>query len=213
MIVDDHAIVRHGLAQLIGQEDDLIVCAEASGVAEAEAVFEKARPDVVVVDITMKDGSGLDVIRAWRARGAKQPMLVLSMHDESIYGERALRAGANGYVMKEQAEETIVEALRKVLKGGAYVSPRMSDLLVKQLIGETGGGREASPTVEDRLTEREREVFACIGRGLSTQRIAEQLDLSMRTVEVHRSRIRQKLGLGDSAQLAREAILWVEGRK
>lgn len=208
LIVDDHPIVRHGLGQLIGQEKDLVVCGEASTCKEALEVFGQAKPDVVMVDISLPDSSGITLIKQIRDLDAEVPILVLSMHDESMYAERALRAGANGYVMKEQADSSVIEAIRKVLSGEMYVSADISARLLRQFIG----GKREDPTAAglERLSDRELEIFGYIGQGLSSQRIAEKLDLSVKTVEAHRAHIKKKLGIEDATQLMHRAIRWVE---
>ncbi len=206
-VVDDHSIVRHGLVALLEGEKDLEVCGEAASYEEALALLAKDPPDILLLDITLKDRNGLDLARDIRQRGLPMKILALSMHDEAVYAEKALRAGADGYVMKEQADETIVAAIRKVLAGDVYVSEETSTRLLRQLAepGPAGGATGA-----ESLTDREREVFACLGRGLSTPRIAEELGLSGRTVEVHRAHIKRKLGCADAAQLLQQAVRWVE---
>lgn len=207
LVVDDHSVVRHGLALLIGREDDLSILGEAATYEEALEALERTPPDVMLADLTLKDRSGLDLIREARERYPDLKILVLSMHDELTHAEKALRAGALGYVMKEQADETLVEALRAVLRGEVYVSPEVSAQMVRR-VAEGDGPATIDPV--DTLTEREREVFECIGRGLSSKAIADKLTLSERTVEVHRSHIRQKIGCDGIGQLLREAVRWVE---
>lgn len=210
LIVDDHAIVRHGLAALISGEPDLAVCGEAATVAEALAALESLRPDVAIVDITLKEESGLDLIREARRRGHAMPMLVLSMHDEATHAEKALRAGAQGYVMKEQGDESLLSALRVVLKGETYLTEAARARMLQDYLRKED---ETKPeTGIGSLTEREREIFECLGRGMTTRRIAEKYSLSERTVEVHRAHIKKKLGCDDAAQLLREAVRWVEGK-
>lgn len=185
------------------------VCGEAGTYDEALALAAAEKPDVAVVDITLKDRNGLELIREMRTRVPDVRALVLSMHDEAEYADRALRAGARGYVMKEDADEVIVSAIRHVLSGELYVSPAMSSRLIRQLSsGEKSGAAGVAS-----LTEREREIFECVGDGLSTRKIAEKFNLSERTVEVHRANIKKKLGCEDAAQMLREAVRWVETGK
>jgi DNA-binding NarL/FixJ family response regulator len=212
LVVDDHAIVRHGLAQLLARHPDLAICGEAGGYDEALAAAAELHPDIVLVDITLKDRSGLDLIRELRDRHPGMRCLVLSMHDAADYAERSLRAGARGYVRKEDADEVIVEAIRAVLRGDVYASPEVSAQVLRRFAdggvppaGEAGG--------IGALTERELEVFHCLGGGLSTKRIAEKFGLSARTVEVHRANIKRKLGCEDTAQMLREAVRWVERQR
>ncbi len=204
LIVDDHSLVRHGLARLLAKQPDLSVCGEAATFDEALARAEKLRPDVAIVDITLKDRNGLDLVKEFTARWPEMKSLILSMHDEVDYAGRALRAGARGYVMKEEADSIIVDAIRAALNGEVYLSPRASAHVLKtQVGGETPGGVAG-------LTDREREIFRCLGQGMTTRKIAEQFDLSARTDEVHRANIKKKLGCEDAAQLLREAVRWVE---
>lgn len=212
LVVDDHSVVRHGLSMLLQKEQDLSVCGEAGTFDEALAAAEELHPEIALVDITLKDRNGLDLIRAWRKDLPGLRAIVLSMHDEAEYADRALRGGARGYVMKEDADEVIVTAIRKVLAGEVYVSPAMSTRLISQISddGEEssgGGGAVAS------LTERELEIFSCVGAGLSSRQIAEKYQLSERTVEVHRANIKKKLGCENAAQVLREAVRWVESKK
>lgn len=209
LVVDDHAIVRHGLALLLSRHPEFTVVAEAGGYVEALAVFDQAKPDAAIIDLTLKDGSGLDLIRELRQRRPDLPCLVLSMHDELEYAEKALRAGARGYVMKENADEVIVDALRTVLRGEVYASAEVSARLLRQVVDGASEQKESGGI--DSLTDREREIFRCLGQGLTTKKIAEQFNLSARTVEVHRASIKRKLGCEDTAQLLREAVRWVEG--
>lgn len=211
LIVDDHAVVRRGIAALLAKEKDLQVCGEAGAYDEALAALARLRPDIALVDITLKDRSGLDLIRAARAAGHSTRMLVLSMHDESIYAEKSLRAGAHGYVMKEHADDVIVTAIRAVLGGGMYVSPELSSHLLKQYLA--GELPPEDKTGVDTLTGRELEIFEGMGRGLTSRQIAEQYTLSERTVEVHRMHIKKKLACETAAEVLREAVRWVEQKK
>ena len=205
LIVDDHPIVRQGLRQLINQEPDLIVCGEATEPQQALATAEAVQPDVVIVDLTLKEGSGLDLIKTLQAQRPALPVLVVSMHDEALYAERSLRAGARGYVMKQEATETLLHALRRVLDGEIYVSGRMATRLVRSVV--QGRSSEDSPLTS--LSDRELEVLQFIGRGLSTRQIADTLHLSIKTVETHRANIMRKLHLSHATELVRYAVHWV----
>ncbi len=207
LLVDDHPIMRHGLAQLIRNEEGLEVCAEA-GTARAglDAVGE-FKPDLVVIDLTLPDKNGLELLKDIQAVYPGTLCLVLSMHDESMYGERALRAGARGYIMKEAAADHLITAARKVLNGGIYVSDSMASRMLEQV---TGNRQKASTAAIDTLTDRELEVLELIGQGVATKLIAERLKISARTVEAHRAHIKEKLSITDGAALVRHAVQWVE---
>lgn len=205
LLVDDHAIVRHGLAVLLKSEKDLEICGEAGTYEEALLMLEKCWPDLMILDITLKDKNGLDLLAEIRAQGSTVKVIILSMHEEGTFAERALRLGAQGYIMKENADEVLIPALRTVLGGQMYVSPRVSTLMLRHYLGE--GGEAGGATS---LTEREREIFECIGRGMSTRAIAEKFSLSGRTVEVHRTHIKKKMNCDTAAQLVREAVKYVE---
>ena len=207
LIVDDHPAVREALALRIGRQPDLEVCGEAADTSEALRLVAEARPDVAVIDISLKTGNGIDLIRRVRDRDDRVRMLVWSMHSESLYAERALRSGAMGYITKDQATDRIVEAIRRVLDGKVYLSEAMADLLLRRTVG---GPREVvirSPLGV--LADRELEVFRLIGEGVKTAEIAERLHLSVKTVETYRDRIRQKLDLSDGTKLAHYATQWV----
>jgi DNA-binding NarL/FixJ family response regulator len=207
LLVDDHPIVLKGLRRLIESEDDLEVCAEAEGVREARAAMRKYQPDLVVVDISLKDGDGLELVKDLRAQYPALPVLVLSMHDESVYAERMLAAGANGYIMKQAASEQFMEALRKVLAGGIYVSDTIEARLAR---GTVRGEVPASQDPIGQLSNRELQILRMIGRGLSTRQVADTLNLSIKTIEAHRQRIKHKLGLKTGAQLVNFAVSWSE---
>jgi DNA-binding NarL/FixJ family response regulator len=206
MIVDDHPIVRRGIAQLLRGEEDLDVFAEAATAAEAIEILRQNRPDVVVVDLTLAGGGGLGLIKDMRQWHADLPILVLSMHDESLHAERTLRAGAMGYVMKHEATDNIVAAIRQVLRGEIYLSARMKERLLHRLVGDKGGVQVTSPL--EVLTDREMEVFQLVGRGLSTREVAEQLCLSIKTIETHLDHIKSKLGLESGRELVRFSATW-----
>lgn len=208
LVVDDHAIVRQGLTMLLSKHPEFTVISEASGVQEALAVLKKKQPRIAIIDLSLKDGSGLDLLREIRRLYPDIICLVLSMHDEMEYAERALRAGARGYVMKENADEVIVEALQTALRGEVYASP---DVTAQMLRNVAEGAPAADPDKGiASLTDREREIFRSLGQGLTTKKIAEHYNLSARTVEVHRASIKRKLQCEDTAQLLREAVRWVE---
>ena len=210
-IVDDHSVVRHGLATLLARVPELRVSGEAASYEEALAGISAQPPDLAVIDITLKDRSGLDLIRELRAKLPDLKTLVLSMHDEMEYAERALRAGARGYVMKENADDVLVEAIRAVLRGEVYVSPTASKRMVRNIAEGTAEPVTAGGIAS--LTDRERDVFERLGRGYTTKRIADELGLSARTVEVHRANIKRKLSCADAAQVLREAVKFVEARR
>ncbi len=206
LIVDDHAIVRHGIGVLLENTPDLTICGEAGTYEEALNAFARLNPDVAVIDLILRDRSGLELIRELRATGVTCPLLVMSMHDESTHAEKSLRAGAQGYVMKEDADELLVDALRKVLSGAVFVSGEVSSRMLRSYMDGPNDEHEGV----DSLTGREKEIFQYLGRGMTTRKIAEELGLSARTVEVHRARIKKKLQCDDAAQLLREAVKWVE---
>ena len=207
-IVDDHPMMREGLAQLIGHETDLVVCGEADDAAQALEQIEKLQPDLALVDITLRSTSGLELIKDLRIRAPALSILVISMHDESLYAERVLRAGGRGYVMKQEGGKKLMEAIRQVLSGKTYVSERISAKIFDLFSGRP---TESSSPVE-RLTDREFEVFRLIGQGLSTKQIAEKLRVSAKTVEVHRVNIKQKLKVATAAELIHFAVRWMDSQ-
>lgn len=206
LIVDDHPIVRQGLAQLINQEKDLEVCGQAGDAHEALQAIRQLNPDMVIVDIGLGDTSGVELIKDLKVQYPDLPVLTLSMYDEAVYGERALRAGAKGYVMKQEATEKVVTAIRRVLAGEVYVSSGMAAKMVSKFVG---GGTRTAGSPADSLSDRELEVFRMIGEGFSTREMAEKLHLSPKTVETYRAHIKDKLGLQDTNELLRSAIRWV----
>ena len=210
LLVDDHPIVRQGLAELIQQEPDLSVCGEASDASEALKAIAASQPDIAIVDISLRDTSGIELVKDIKIHRPDLPVLVLSMHDETLYAERALRAGARGYVMKEEATEKLMTAIRTVLEGRMYLSQRMSARLLSQFV-DGSPERRGSPV--ERLSDRELQVFELIGRGLGTRQIAESLHLSVKTIESHRENIKGKLKLTSAAELMQHAIHWVEFEK
>lgn len=206
LIVDDHPAVREALALRIGRCPDLKIIGEAADVAEALRLFEELHPDVAVIDISLKESNGIDLIKRIKARDPTARMLVWSMYDESLYGERALRAGASGYLSKEKETSEIITALRRVLEGRVYVSEALAERLLTRTSGR-GASIHDSPA--ELLSDRELEVFELIGQGLTTREIAERLHVSVHTVETHRHRIKTKLNLDTSAILSREATQWL----
>lgn len=205
LVVDDHPVVRRGLRELIADESDLEVCGEADDVAQAVRQVQATRPDVVVVDLTLKSGHGLDLIQKIKALDHRIKVLVSSMHDESLFAERAIRAGAMGYISKQESPKNIIEAMRQVIRGEIYLSPRMANRLLHRI---AAGEPLDKPPIES-LSDRELEVFEMIGRGLSTKRIAGKLGLSHKTVESHREKIKAKLNLTNSSELTCHATQWV----
>ena len=207
LIVDDHPIVRQGLAELIDHEQDLTVCGQAEGAHEALKIIKELKPDMAIVDITLKETSGMELIKDITARYPDLLVLALSMHDESLYAERALRAGARGYIMK--ATENVVTAIRNVVSGQIYVSDKMAAKMVRKLVG---GGPDVGASAIDRLSDRELEVFSLIGQGQGTRQIAERLHLSLKTIETYRAHIKEKLNLVDANELLQYAIQWVQSQ-
>jgi DNA-binding NarL/FixJ family response regulator len=207
LIVDDHPAVREALALRIGRQPDLEACGEAADMSEALRLVADTQPDVAVVDISLKTGNGIDLIKRIKDRNDHVRILVWSMHSESLYAERALRAGALGYINKDQATDRIVEAIRRVLEGKVWLSEAMAERMLQRAVG--AGRQEVTRSPLDALADRELEVFRLIGEGVKTAEIAERLHLSVKTVETYRDRIRQKLGLSDGTKLAHYATLWV----
>ena len=206
LVVDDHPIVRLGIRQMIDAEPGLTICGEAESAETALRLVKSSDADLVVLDLSLKDGSGLELIRTLREIAPRLPVLVLSMHDEHLFAERALRAGAHGYIMKHEAIDGLIGAIQQVLAGRVVVSERMSQRIL---------GRLGTDTVESRaplgnLTDRELEVFELIGRGLSTAAIAERLEVSIKTIETYRSNIKVKLDIKDAVDLIRFATTWIE---
>ncbi|AKU94382.1 DNA-binding response regulator, LuxR family [Labilithrix luteola] len=209
LLVDDHPVVREGLAGLIGRDPELCVCAEAGSITEAMKAVEEERPDAAVIDISLGTENGLDLVSRLRTEGHELRILVLSMHDEMLFGLRSLRSGANGYVMKHEATDYLITAIHQILGGRVFVSPPVSDRLLSSV-----SNQRAQPSSDiDRLTDRELEVFRLIGTGLGTSKIAHQLHISHKTVDTHRMRIKEKLGLQTASELIIHAASWLrEGR-
>jgi len=205
-IVDDHPIVRDGLITIINHEKDLAVCGEADEPQEALKAISELRPDVVIVDITLKNSDGIELTKSLKARYPTLPVIVLSIHDELTYAERALRAGARGYLMKEVVSDKITAAIRTVLTGEIYVSNTMAKKMLRKL---AGGKADTIIAPTDNLSDRELEIFRLIGQGYKPSKIAQSMHLSIKTVETYRSRIKEKLNLADADELLRYAIQWV----
>ncbi len=209
-IVDDHPIVRQGLALLINRETDLAVCGDAEEASAALRLIEELKPDLVIVDISLNGPDGLDLLKNIRARHATLPVLILSMLDELLYAERALRAGANGYIMKQEATEKVLIAIRRILAGEIYVSGRVSNKMLHWFVGDAASG-DRSPIAG--LTDRELEVFRLIGGGHGTRQIAQELHISVKTVETYQAHIKDKLSLKNSRELVQRAIQWTLSEK
>jgi len=208
LVADDHPLFREGLVQLINREHDLCCCGETDSVVATQTAVLTLKPDLVVLDLRLKDGDGLELIKALKARCPKVLILVVSQHDEALYAERALRAGAHGYVMKEEATEDVRSAVRTILKGELYVSRKMSVLALHKLLAKVPA-REGNYI--ERLTDRELQVFQMIGAGMATADVAAELKLSYKTVEAHRENIKHKLGLRNAIDLLCHATHWVHG--
>lgn len=208
LVVEDHPLVREGIALLVNREKDLEICGEASDAAEAMQAIRTGHPDLILMDISIRGSNGIELTKTIRKRYPHLPVLMLSMHDEMLYAERALKAGARGYLMKQEAPEVVLKAIRWVLRGEVYVSSAVSSRVVADLAD--GSRQHGNRTGIERLSDRELEVFDLIGRGLSTKDMAEKLCVSPKTIEAHRSHIKQKLDVPKSAQLYHKAIRWVE---
>jgi len=204
-VVEDHPIFRLGISELINQEEDLAVCGGAESVYQAMHEINRLNPDLLIVDISLKNSDGIDLVKEIHNQRKDLPMLILSMHDEFLYAERALRAGARGYIMKEEAMESVVFAIRQVLAGNLYFNDRVKEHILFQLSGDSGAA-DTDPI--KRLTNRELEVFRLIGRGYSTRDIAGKLNLSIKTIGTYRERIKEKLGLRNATELVRLAVHW-----
>lgn len=207
VVVDDHPIVRRGIVQMINEDSALTVVGEAADVHEGLKVLEQQKPDIAVVDISLKDSSGIDLIKDAGIRWPKLPVIVFSMHDESFYAERVLRAGAKGYVTKGEPSVKMIEGIKRVLAGDIYVSERIASKMLHKMVG--GGVRTMDGFPIDSLSDREFEIFGLIGEGLQTRDIADQLHLSVKTVESHRENIKRKLNISNATELLQRAIHWV----
>ena len=208
VIVDDHPIVRKGLTELINGEPDMTVCGESHTAGGALERIRIDRPDVAIVDLSLGMDSGLQLVKQLDASLPDVRVLILSMHEETLHAERALAAGASGYIMKHEAMHNLIAAIRCVASGKTYVSPQMSERIVARVTGR--GTTRSEPAPFERLTDREREVLALMGRGLGTREIAQQLSLSMKTIETYQARIKEKLGLTNRHELMRAAVSWAQ---
>lgn len=209
LVVDDHPLFRHGLVQLLNSDQALAVCGEASSAPEALTLMRKLNPDLVIVDLGLKGPNGLELTKSLRAEFSKVPILVLSMHDEPTYAVRSLRAGANGYVTKQEALDSVIGAVREVIQGHTYLSPGMaSEVITSVVLSKHEAGADPTST----LTDRELEILERLGRGEEVKSIAAALHLSPKTVETHRAHIKEKLKLANARQVARYAVQWVTAR-
>ena len=207
-LVDDHPIFRHGLMQLINNEEDMTVCGDAENAFDALNQIKTINPDLLIVDISLKDRSGIELIQDIKLYNTKIPILVLSMHEESFYAKRVLKLGAKGYIMKAETYESVINAIRQVLKGKIYLSDNIADGILHELVDGTLDSTLASPV--DTLTNRELEVFQLIGKGNGTRQIAKTLNLSIYTINTYKERIKTKLNLSDASELVQNAIRWIE---
>jgi DNA-binding NarL/FixJ family response regulator len=209
LLVDDHPLVREWLANLIHQQPDLTVCGETESAPTAAAAVASAKPDLVIADINLKNSSGIELIKNLKELHQNIPVLVLSMHDESLYAERVFRAGAHGYVNKRETAQKMIEAIRRVLDGKLYVSEKTAEILASQTIR----GRVVSRTSIESLSDRELEVFDKLGQGISTRQIADDFRISVKTVQEYCARIKEKLNLNNATELLREAVRWRENQQ
>jgi DNA-binding NarL/FixJ family response regulator len=210
LIVDDHPIVRQGLAQLINQESDFVVCGDAGDIPQALQAIEESKPDVIIVDISLGHTSGIRLIEDLSHNFPELSILALSMHDESIYAERCLKAGAKGYIMKQEPPEKVVSALRKILEGDIYISDKLGTKLLHKFVTKRA---DTSGSPVELLSNRELEVFQLVGQGLKTRKIAEELNLSVKTVETYIDHIKKKMNFDDSRDLFLHAVQWTMNEK
>ncbi|MCK5674849.1 MAG: response regulator transcription factor [Spirochaetales bacterium] len=204
VVVEDHPIVRRGIVQLINFEDDICSVGEADSTSEALEVINKQKPDLVLVDLSLKGGSGLELIKDLKKLYPELLIIVVSLHDENVYAERVIRAGAKGYIMKSEATESILTAIRQVLKGGLYLSSNIQTKILNKMVG----GVKTLASEVDVLSDREFEVLELIGKGFSTRKIAEELHLSIKTIETYKSHIKTKLNISNSTELIKFATEW-----
>lgn len=209
VIVEDHPLFRERLAALINKELDMLVCGEADNIRQAMEIIRETQPDAAVVDITLKGSSGLELIKDMKAQSIELPVLVLSMHDESLYAERVIRAGAKGYITKDEASDKVMSAIRTVVAGEIYLSESMTSRVLKNLSGKNA--EHSSPM--ERLTDRELEVFQLIGKGKTAKEIAETLNLGLTTIDTYRARIKEKLNLRNATELVHEAAEWIRSQR
>ena len=208
LIVDDHPLLRQGIAQLINHEKDMVVCGEAESAQKALDAMATTKFDVAIIDISLGASNGIELLKNIKIQHPKLLVLILSMHDESVYAQRALRAGAAGYIMKQEATERVLLAIRKVLSGEVYLSEKLGVRMLNQLVGGRSTALVGSPIEE--LSDRELEVFGLIGQGMGTRPIAEKLHLSVKTIESHRAHIKEKLRLKNATELVHHAIQWAQ---
>lgn len=211
LIVDDHPLIREGMSTMLSRQDDLAVCGEASDVDSALDQIAKLNPDLVILDMSLKSGTGLDVIKQLRSNKSgyadrTTPILVHSMYEDSLYAERVLQAGAMGYVNKQESAETVLSAIRRVLSGKVYLSPQITQRLLDRSVGCQP---KLYAEISDQLTDRELEIFRLIGEAVPTGAIAERLFISVNTIETHRQNIKKKLGIKNAAELGQRAVQWV----
>jgi DNA-binding NarL/FixJ family response regulator len=207
IIVDDHPIFRMGMAELLNQEKDFVVCGLAEDIGSARKVIQEHAPDLAIVDITLAGDNGLDLVKELSSQKKLFPILVLSMHDEQVWAERAIRAGARGYIMKKEASENVISALRNIRAGKIHVSAKVMDRLLDRLQMKS---EIPTSSAVDLLTDRELEVFRLLGTGLSTREIADRMKLGVKTIGTYRDRVKQKLGIKSAPELIRRAVLWTE---
>lgn len=213
LVVDDHPVVRKGLCLLINEDSKLQVCGEAGDMQEALDQLDSSEPDIILTDISLKGSNGIELIKAVRKFNANVPILAFSIHDEELYAERVLSAGASGYVMKQEDPDYLLKAIHKVLAGEIFVSTAMATRLLKQMSGRSQPGSGNVLEGIEKLSDRELEVFELIGQGISSRRIAEMLNLSIKTIETYRGHIKEKFGLADAAELTHHAVYWAELEK
>jgi DNA-binding NarL/FixJ family response regulator len=208
LLVDDHPIVRQGLVEVINRQKHLVVCGETGSGREAPELARRLKPDLAVIDVSLKDANGIQLLKTLKLQRPQLPLLVLSMHEEGLYAERALRAGAMGYIMKQEASEIILKAIHSALRGEIYLSDRIKEKMLHHLV--EGKSRKRGFSV-DSLSDRELEIFQLIGNGFGTRQIAEKLHLSVKTIESYRESLKQKLQLKGRSELVQQAIHWARG--
>lgn len=209
-VVDDHPVFREGLVRIINEEKDLHVCGEASDASETLKNIESADPDLIIIDISLEGMNGIDLTKSIKAKNPRARILILSMHEESLHAERALKAGAGGYIMKRESGKKLLTAIRRVLEGKTFISPELNEQLLQKMANPTASGSAAPNEI---LSDRELEVFQLIGQGYGTRQIADELSVSMKTVETHREHIREKLKLKNTFELVQRAIHWAHHEK
>ena len=210
LIVDDHPVVRQGLHLLIKNDDSLTICAEATTAAECISMSEEYAPDMVLSDISLPGTDGIELTKELRQINPSIPILVFSIHGEDLYAERALAAGANGYVMKQENPDVLLKAIHRVLDGDIFLSPKMTSRMLKQMSRSRSSAQQQAVTGIQKLSDRELEVFELIGNGLSTRKIADRLNLSIKTIETYRLHIKEKLDVQDASELTYQAVHWVQ---